>query len=78
MDDKDRAEAIEAATTAWRPRSAHELPIHPAWYDLDPAGREEAFEITRTLRTMEAALDRQGWSSTVHAIVRRLRAEQDQ
>ena len=76
MDERDREEAIAAATSAWRPTSTHELPVHPAWYDLDPEGRAEAHAITRTLRAMEAALDARGWSSTVHTVLNRL-AERD-
>lgn len=73
MDEKDREEAIAAATSAWRPQSTHELPIHPAWYDLDPEGREQAHAITRRMRALEAALDERGWSSTVHTVLRRLK-----
>lgn len=45
---------------------------HPAWHDLDEAGRREAFEATVTLRTLEAALDPQGHSTTVKALLARL------
>ena len=72
MDERDREEAIAAATSAWRPRSVAELPVHPSWYDLDPDGRIEAHDIARSLRAMEAALDSRGWSSTVHAVLNRL------
>lgn len=72
MDEKDRDEAIATATSAWRPVGVHTMPVHPAWYDLDPDGRREVHDITRSLRTLEAAIDDQGWSSTVHSVLRRL------
>lgn len=46
---------------------------HPAWHDLDAAGRVEAFEATQLQRAMEAALDPGGLSSTVKAVLARLR-----
>lgn len=72
MDPRDRALLIEAATSAWRPAGERELPVHPAWYDLDEQGREQAFAETRSLRVLEAATDENGWSSTVHSVLRRL------
>ena len=68
-----RAILIEAATTAWRPRSpSGELRPHPAWSDLDPAGRLEAYEATRALRHLEAAGDPEGVTSTTRAVLARL------
>jgi hypothetical protein len=68
-----RAILIEAATTAWRPRSlSGELRPHPAWSDLDSAGRLEAYEATRALRRLEAARDPEGLSGTVRAVLARL------
>ena len=72
MDEKDRERAIEESASAWRPTSHLALPVHPSWYDLDAEGREQAFEVARRSRLMEAALDSQGWSSTVHAVLQRL------
>jgi hypothetical protein len=70
-----RAILIEAATTAWRPQSpSGELRPHPAWSDLDSAGRLEAYEATRVARRMEAAGDPEGLSSTARAVLARLRA----
>lgn len=38
-------ELVEAAAGAWRPRRPDgSLGPHPAWADLDEAGRREAFE----------------------------------
>ena len=69
-----RAILIEAATTAWRPQSpSGELRPHPAWSDLDPAGRLEAYEATRVVRRIEAASAPERLSSTAHAVLARLR-----
>lgn len=65
---------IEACASAWRPRAHGALPVHPAWYDLDEAGRERAFEVTCALRNMEAALDPEGLSTTARAVLERLRS----
>ncbi|MEW5739290.1 MAG: hypothetical protein AB1938_10215 [Myxococcota bacterium] len=45
---------------------------HPAWHDLDEAGRKEAYEETARLRRLEAAMDPQGHSTTVKALLARL------
>ncbi len=72
-----RAILIEAVTTAWRPQSpSGELRPHPAWSDLDPAGRLEAYEATRALRRLEAARDPEGLTSTARAVLVRLLAGQ--
>ena len=64
---------IEAATTAWRPRSpSGEIRAHPAWADLDVAGRLAVYERTRMLRRLEAALDPDGISTTARAVLARL------
>lgn len=73
MTRQERAILIEAATTAWRPRSpSGEVRPHPAWSDLDPAGRLEAYETARALRRLEAARDPEGLSSTGRAVLARL------
>ena len=64
---------IEAATTAWRPRSpSGEIRAHPAWADLDAAGRLAAYEAARRLRRLEAARDLDGLSTTARAVLARL------
>jgi hypothetical protein len=69
----ERAILIEAATTAWRPRSpSGEIRPHPAWSDLDAAGRTEAYEAARVLRRLEAARDPKGLSGTARAVLARL------
>ncbi len=67
---------IAAVTSAWRPRRRNELAFHPAWHDLDPHGREEAFEETSALRRMEAALDPEGLSTTARAVLARITGSQ--
>lgn len=65
---------LEQVTGAHRERHADgTIRAHPAWHDLDDAGRKEAFEATLTLRKMEAALDPAGHSSTVRALLSRIR-----
>lgn len=64
---------IEEAAGAWRPRGrSDEVRSHPAWNDLDRAGRLEVFEVTRQLRAMEAAADPNGLSSTARRILSRI------
>jgi hypothetical protein len=66
---------LDGVTTAWRPRDPGGPPrAHPTWHDLDAAGRREAYEITRALRSAEAALDPEGLSTTARAVLRRIRA----
>jgi hypothetical protein len=64
---------IEQVTSAWRPRDVDGGPRpHPAWHDLDEAGREEAYEETVRLRALEAGLDPRGLSSTGRAVLARI------
>lgn len=66
---------LEQVTSAWRPRDRDGgARAHPAWHDLDEAGRVEAFSATVTLRRMEAALDPQGLTTTSHAVLARILA----
>ena len=66
-------ELIEQVAGAYRPRSRDELRYHPAWHDLDEAGRIEAYERARRSRTLEAALDPRGLSTTGRAVMARIR-----
>ncbi len=71
-DDRDGL-LIEQVTSAWRPRDREgRIQWHPAWADLDEAGRTEAFNVTRRLREMEAALDPRGMSTTAREVFRRI------
>lgn len=74
-EDRDREALIEALAGAHRHRSAlGEARPHPAFFDLDEAGREEAFELSRALRRLESALDPDGLSTTARAVLARIRA----
>jgi hypothetical protein len=69
-----RDELIEAAAGAYRARRpTGEIGTHPAWHDLDEAGREEAFAVATATRAVEAALDPEGLSSTGRAVLQRIR-----
>jgi hypothetical protein len=71
----EREALVEAVAGAWRPRDPlGGLRAHPAWHDLDGAGREEAFELARRTRALEAALDPEGLSTTGRAVLARIRA----
>jgi hypothetical protein len=64
---------VEAAATAYRPRDPDgTVRAHPAWYDLDAQGREEAFAAAVEARRLERALDPEGLSSSAKAVLGRL------
>jgi hypothetical protein len=72
-DERDRDILIEQVAAAWRPTDLEGGPRpHPAWHDLDEAGRAEAFELAVRLRRMEAGLDPQGLSTTGRAVLDRI------
>jgi hypothetical protein len=66
-------ELIEQVAGAYRPPSRDGLRYHPAWHDLDEAGRRRAFDVARGLRVLEAALDPEGLSTTARAVLARIR-----
>jgi hypothetical protein len=71
----DREALIEALAGAYRARDPHgAITSHPAFHDLDDAGRLEAFDAAQRLRLLEAALDPQGLSTTARAVLARIRA----
>lgn len=72
---KERAARIEEAASAWRPRDPRDgrVRAHPAWLDLDEAGRVEVFEEAARARRVEAAMDAMGLSSTGRAVLARIR-----
>lgn len=72
MTDEDKQLLIEQVAGAYRPHAGDELPYHKAWHDLDADGRVRAFELARTLRTLEAALDGEGLSTTARAVLARI------
>lgn len=64
---------IEAVTTAFRGRDPDgSLRGHPSFYDLDEAGRREAFERTVVQRRIEAGLDTDNLSTTARAVLARI------
>jgi hypothetical protein len=70
---RDEELLLEQVTSAHRERQVDgSVRSHPAWHDLDEAGRQEAFEATVELRKMEAALDGDGFSGTVRALLSRI------
>jgi hypothetical protein len=70
----DREALVEQAAGAFRGRDPQgRILSHPAWHDLDDAGREEAFALAERLRALEAALDQDGLSTTARAVLARIR-----
>ena len=67
---------IEQVIGAWRPSGAEGGPSsHPAWHDLDAAGRQRAAALAARQRQLEAALDPEGLSSTARAVLARIRGQ---
>jgi hypothetical protein len=66
---------IEEAVSAYRGRttSGRLLPS-PAWWDLSPESREELFARQLESRFLESALSPDGSSSTVRAVLSRLKS----
>lgn len=74
-DERDRDTLIEQAAGAHRFRDGHGRTLtHPAWADLDEAGRIEAFERALIVRRIEQALDPEGLSATAHVVLQRIAA----
>ncbi len=63
---------IEQVAGAHRPPSRDELRYHPAWHDLGDEGRMKAYELSRALRKAEAAIDPEGFSTTVRAVLAKI------
>jgi hypothetical protein len=72
---EDELPLIEEAAGAFRPRDPRQVAFLPAWHDLSPEGREAAFRLSCEQRALEAALDPQGRSATVRAVLARLGLE---
>jgi hypothetical protein len=65
---------IEQVVGAHRARDLDgRVKSHPAWHDLDAAGRVEAFDAQELSRKLEAAMDGAGQSTTVKAVLARIR-----
>jgi len=75
MTDRDEREAlVEQAAGAWRPRDPlGTIRPHPAWHDLDEAGRVASFDLAADLRRLEAAADPDGLSTTARAVLASIR-----
>ena len=70
----DRDALIEATLSAFRERDEAGRPRPaPAWADLSPEDRVEAFEASRVARALEAAWDPRGRSATVRVVTERVR-----
>ncbi len=72
MSAPDEEELIEEAAGAFRPRDPRAIAFSPAWHDLSPEGRDEAFARATAMRRIEAALDPLGRSATVKAVLARI------
>lgn len=73
-DDDERDLLIEAVVSAWRPRGRDGgASGHPAWHDLDEAGRRQAFDRTVESRWLEASVDPDGLSTTARAVLARIK-----
>jgi hypothetical protein len=67
-------ELIEEVAGAYRARDPRAIAHAPAWFDLSPEARDAAFEASTRMRALEAALDPEGRSATVRAVLARIRA----
>ena len=72
--EEERESLIAAVMTAHRARGVRgQIESHRAFYDLDEAGRAEAFDETLRARKIEAASDGRGLSTTARAVLARIR-----
>ena len=70
---RDEELLLEQVTSAHRRRRADGgVQSHPAWHDLDEAGRLAAFDETVLQRKLEAAMDGDGLSTTAKALLGRI------
>lgn len=73
IDPDEREHLIERTLSAHRAVAPDgSLRFHPAWHDLDEAGRAEAFERLALARKLEAGLDPEGLSTTARAVLQRI------
>lgn len=71
----DRETLIEEVLSPHRERDPlGRIRSAPAWHDLEPADRVEAFHQTVLQRRLEAATDPRGLSGTARAVLARIRA----
>jgi len=70
----EEALLLEQVVSAHRERRVDgSIRSHPAWHDLSDEVRREAFEATVLSRALEAAIDARGQSSTISAVLARIR-----
>jgi hypothetical protein len=73
MTPDDRELLVERVAAAHRARDPFlRLKPEPAFFDLDEAGRHEAYELAVVTRQLEAALDPEGLSATGRAVLERI------
>ena len=73
MTPAEREELLESVASAYRePDPRGGVRPSPAFYDLDDAGRAEAFERAVAQREIEAAIDVAGQNATVKAVLARI------
>jgi hypothetical protein len=71
---KDRELLIEATLSPHRPLASDgSVRFHPAFFDLDAAGREAAFAEAFRQRRLEALAAPDGLSATARAVLQRIR-----
>ena len=75
MTPEEREALVEAVTTAHRTVDpfTRMTQAHHAFWDLDEAGRAEAYERSLSQRAVESALDPEGLSTTARAVLSRIR-----
>lgn len=67
--------SIEEVVSAHRDRDPRGTVVPaPAFHDLEPNDREQAYRETLLQRTLECALDPEGLSTTARAILGRIQA----
>ncbi len=70
---REQESLLEAAVTPYRERDREgRLVPLPAWWDLSPEAREELFSRQLGRRALERAIDPDGQSATVRAVLARL------
>ena len=74
MTDDAKDLLIEKAASAFRERNASgRILPSPSWFDLAPADRESLFDLQLESRLIERALHANGLSTTIQAVLSRLR-----
>jgi hypothetical protein len=73
VNDRTQEALIEAVVSPHRERDREGRPVPPPeWWDLPPEAQEEAFREALAARRLEKALDPEGRSGTVRAVLGRL------